>query len=325
MAESKTPSLLKTVTGSPQTERLVSALQSYATAQLQHAAMNAGRRLGETTSRLNDAAEGRGPGLGQLLPSGGSLGKAALKAGAGKVKDGVLGKLGALTGGGKRSAKGGSRPTTIVEQVDVGVPVREAYDQWTQYDEFSRFAKGVKSASATGDTGSDWQAKIFISSRSWKSTTTEQIPDERIVWSSEGAKGTTKGVVTFHELAPALTRVLLIVEYYPRGLFEKTGNIWRAQGRRVRLDLKHFARHLSMQGEASGGWRGEIRDGELVRSHEEVAEAEAAEDEAAYADEEPPEEDEYEEDAEDRAEAGDGAYEDEAEEEYEYEDERAAR
>ncbi|MHA4813004.1 SRPBCC family protein [Streptomyces aculeolatus] len=318
MAE--TPSLVKTVARSPQTERLVSAFQSYAAAQLQHLAMNAGHKLGETTSRLNDVAEGRGPGLVTLLPSGGSLGKAALKAGAGKVKDGVLGKLGALAGGGKRSAKGGSRPTTIVEQVDVGVPVREAYDQWTQYEEFSRFAKGVRSASATGDTGSDWQAKIFLSSRSWQATTTEQIPDERIVWSSEGAKGTTKGVVTFHELAPALTRVLLIVEYYPQGLFEKTGNIWRAQGRRVRLDLKHFARHLSMQGEASGGWRGEIRDGELVRSHEEAAEdEERAEADAEYADEEPPEEELPEDD-----EYG-AAAEDEADDAYEYEAERTGR
>ncbi|WP_407561779.1 SRPBCC family protein [Streptomyces sp. 184] len=328
MADSKAPSVLKSVTSSPQADRLVSALQSYATAQLQQLAANAGNKIGQTTSRLNDVAEGRGGGLGDLMPSGGSIGKMALKAGAGKVKDTVMSKLGSL--GGKRSSKGGNRPTTIFEQVDVGVPVREAYNQWTQYEEFSRFTKGVKSASATGDTESNWQAKIFVSSRSWKSSTTEQIPDERIVWSSEGAKGTTKGVVTFHELGPALTRVLLIVEYYPKGLFEKTGNIWRAQGRRVRLDLKHFARYISMQGEATGGWRGEIREGELVRSHDEVAEEEeaaaAAEEDEGVADEDVEEED-VEERAEDEAPEDDEeprAEDDEeprAEDEEEYEDE----
>src|SRR5437763_10757868 len=90
------------------------------------------------------------------------------------------------------------------------------------------------------------------------------MPDRRIVWTSDGKKGSTKGVVTFHPLADDLTRILLDIEYYPTGLVEKTGNIWRAVGRRARLDLKHFRRFVTMEGEATGSWRGEIRDGEVV-------------------------------------------------------------
>lgn len=152
----------------------------------------------------------------------------------------------------------------------MGVDLRTAYDQWTQYQEFSTFAKGVKNANRADDTTSDWQLKIFWSNRSWKATTTEQVPDDRIQWTSEGAKGTSKGVISFHPLADRLTRVLLIIEYYPKGLFEKTGNIWRAQGRRARLDLKHFARFVTLRGEATDGWRGEIQDGEVVLSHEDA-------------------------------------------------------
>ena len=77
-----------------------------------------------------------------------------------------------------------------------------------------------------------------------------------------------RGVVTFHPLGDNLTRVLLVLEYFPKGLFEKTGNIWRAQGRRARLDLKLFRTFVMMRGEATGGWRGEIRDGEVVKDHE---------------------------------------------------------
>ncbi|MGW0632968.1 SRPBCC family protein, partial [Streptomyces sp. NPDC002758] len=91
---------------------------------------------------------------------------------------------------------------------------------------------------------------------------------------SEGAKGTTRGCVSFHELAPSLTRIVLVVEYYPSGLFEKTGNIWRAQGRRLRLDFKHFQRYVTLTDEEADGWRGEIRDGEVVRTHEEAIEEE---------------------------------------------------
>jgi len=155
--------------------------------------------------------------------------------------------------------------------------------------------------------------KIFWSSRSWKATTTDQIPDDRIQWTSEGAKGTTKGVVSFHKLADNLTRVLLVIEYYPQGLFEKTGNIWRAQGRRARLDLKHFARFITLKGEAEDGWRGEIEDGEVVKSHEDAV---AEEEEAEGTEEEEEEEGPY---AEDETE-DEGEPEDEYEE-YDEEDE----
>ncbi|MEU3302121.1 SRPBCC family protein [Streptomyces sp. NPDC006678] len=259
-------------------DRLKTELQGYALAQTERVLAGLGRKLGESTVKLTDIAEGRSPGFARLALDGGrklAEGKgpvrAAVEMGASRLKDNVKEAVKGIAGSGKRGKKGGGgrKPTVIMESVDVGVPVREAYDQWTRYQDFSTFAKGVRSAGTADDTTSDWNLKVFWSSRSWKAHTTEQIPDTRIAWSSEGAKGTTKGVVTFHELGESLTRVLLVIEYYPKGLFEKTGNIWRAQGRRARLDLKNFARHISMRGEAEDGWRGEIRDGEVVTTHEE--------------------------------------------------------
>lgn len=267
-------------------DRLKAELQEYVSAQAQRMLVGVGRKLGETTGKLNDIAEGNSPGFAKLALDGGKKiaeGKgplrSALELGAGKAKDSVVGAFKNLGGGkGKKKRGAGQKPTVIIEFIDVGVDLRTAYDQWTQYQDFSTFAKGVKSANRADDTHSDWQAKIFWSSRSWKATTTEQVPDDRIQWTSEGAKGTTKGVVSFHKLADNLTRVLLVIEYYPSGLFEKTGNIWRAQGRRARLDLKHFARFITLKGEAEDGWRGEIEDGEVVKTHEDaVAEEEEAE------------------------------------------------
>ncbi|MGV9249489.1 SRPBCC family protein [Streptomyces sp. NPDC003710] len=265
-------------------DRLKDEVREYLSAQAQRMLTGFGRKLGQTTGKLNDIAEGNSPGFARLALDGGrklAEGKgplrSALELGASHAKENVRDAVKNLTGGrGRKKGGGGSKPTVIIESVDVGVPLRTAYDQWTQYQDFSAFAKGVKSASRADDTHSDWQAKIFWSSRSWKAHTTEQIPDYRIQWTSQGAKGTAKGVVTFHPLGDNLTRILLVLEYYPSGLFEKTGNLWRAQGRRVRLDLKHFARHITLKGEAEDGWRGEIRDGEVVRSHEDaVAEEES--------------------------------------------------
>lgn len=307
-------------------DHLKAEVQEYLAAQAQRLLVGAGRKLGETTGKLNDIAEGNSPGFAKLALEGGrklAEGKGplrtALEVGAGRAKDNVVGAFKNLVGGkGKRKGGSGSKPTVIMESIDVGVPVRTAYDQWTQFQSFSTFAKGVKSANQADDTHSDWQLKVFWSSRSWKAHTTEQVPDERITWTSEGAKGTTKGVVSFHSLADDLTRVLLVIEYYPKGLFEKTGNIWRAQGRRARLDLKNFARFITLKGEAEDGWRGEIRDGEVVVSHEDALaeEEEREEAEAEYTDEEPePDEEPRDSDeADDTYEAEDGDAADEAEE-----------
>ncbi len=76
------------------------------------------------------------------------------------------------------------------------------------------------------------------------------------MWTSEGGKGSTRGTASFHELTPNLTRIVLVVEYYPAGFFDKTGNIWRAQGRRMRLDFKSFQRHVSLTNDEVEGWRG---------------------------------------------------------------------
>ena len=276
--------------GNPAVDHLREELEGYLAAQAQRLLAGLGSTLGSATTKLNDMAEGQGPGLSGLALAGGrkALGnklkgekggflRGVVQEGAGRVKENVTGAIKGLVGSKKRKGKAGSKPTVILEYVDVGVPVREAYNQWTQLQEFSEFAKGVRGVTPKDDTASDWNLKIFWSSRSWQAKVTEQVPDERIAWTSEGAKGTTKGVVTFHPLGENLTRVLLLVEYHPKGLFEKTGNIWRAQGRRVRLDLKHFARHVTMRGEATGGWRGEIQDGEVVVDHDEAVEREEEE------------------------------------------------
>ena len=112
-------------------------------------------------------------------------------------------------------------------------------------------------------TSSTFKAQIFWSHRTWEATILEQVPDERIVWRSKGEKGHVDGAVTFHELGPNLTRILVVLEYYPQGLFEKTGNIWEAQGRRARAELRHFRRHVMtrtiLDPDEVEGWRGDDR------------------------------------------------------------------
>ncbi|MGW7090882.1 SRPBCC family protein [Streptomyces sp. NPDC054874] len=308
------------VVKSPATDRLKDELQNYLRARAEHAVTQLGHRLGDSVSKLAEPGGGGGALKslakgGQALGEGKSPGQAALSAGASHLKDTVKDKVKGLFGKGRKSGGGKSKSVTIVEDIDVGVPVREAYDQWTQFQEFSSFAKGVVSVEKADDTTSNWKVKVAKSTRSWKANVTEQVPDERITWTTEGAKGTVKGVVTFHAITDDLTRVLLVLEYFPKGLFEKTGNIWRAQGRRARLDLKLYRKFIMMRGEATDSWRGEIRDGEVVLSHDEALdEEESRNDEGSESDEGVPDEPSEEEPSEDEQpsdEDDDLAYEDE--------------
>jgi uncharacterized membrane protein len=283
-----------TLAHSKAAERLASEARNYAAARGEGLVQSLSDKLGSATQRLEDHAENPGAvgaGMKKLAE-----GKSPLRAGISSVGQGLKDKVKSAFGKGRGSS--GPKMTNIVEDIDIGAPISDVYDQWTQFQEFSSFMKGVSGVDQTDEVESNWRGKVWWSSRSWKATITEQIPDRKVAWTSEGAKGTTKGVVTFHPLADDLTKVLVVMEYTPGGVVEKTANLWRAFGRRVRLDLKHFRRFVSLQDEPTGSWRGVVEDGEVVRQPEDVEndEREADEDdepdEASYDEEPEPADDE---------------------------------
>jgi len=269
------------VKDSPVAGRLADEAKSYLQARGKHLTDQLGERIESATDKL-DNGELFSPAVKegvQRLASGDS----PLKAVAGSAVAGVKDKVSGLFGGGGKDGGGGSRSnkvklTNIVEDLDIGAPVRLVYNQWTQFADFPSFMKKVESVEQESDEKTNWKAQVLWSHRTWEATISEQIPDELITWRSKGAKGHVDGSVTFHELAPRLTRVMLVLEYHPQGLFERTGNIWRAQGRRARLELKHFRRYvmtgLLQDEEQPEGWRGEIHDGEVTRTHEEAMDEE---------------------------------------------------
>lgn len=313
--------------GESAVDKVRTEITTFLGAQVGHLAERAGDKLTDLTGQLTEVAENGGklPSVGSLVGLGDTPVRSAVSNKVKDVKDNVVDKV---TGGGSGSKAGDTKVTSMIETLDVGVPLRTAYDHWTQYEKFGGFTKGVQNVSTDDETTSNWKVKVGFSSRSFEATVLEQVPDERIVWTSEGAKGSTHGVVSFHELGPSLTRIVLVVEYYPAGFFEKTGNLWRAQGRRLRLDFKHFQRYVTLTDEEAEGWRGEIRDGEVVRTHEEAMEDEEAEadeydDEDADQDEDPdeaPDEDEDDEDDEQ-----DGEWEDEPDEQTAEDDDEETR
>jgi uncharacterized membrane protein len=145
----------------------------------------------------------------------------------------------------------------IIETIDVDVPVRTAYDQWTQFEEFPRFMEGVESVKQLTDTTLEWTAKIAGVERSWRAEITEQEPDQRVAWqSTSGARNA--GVVTFHRLADRRSRVTLQLDVEPTGPVETVGDAVGAVERRVEGDLKRFKEFIEGRGDSTGAWRGEV-------------------------------------------------------------------
>ena len=295
-----------------------------------------GDQVSNATDKLNNVAGGGSEIVGKATEEAGeamSEGSSPIKTAFKAAKGGLSGAKDKVTqafgggGGGDGDGGGGDvfKATNIVEEIDIGAPLSVVYNQWTQYEDLPDFLKKVENVEQEEDAKTSWRAQVLWSHRQWEASVLEQVPDEKILWRSEGEKGHVDGCITFHELAPRLTRVVVVLEYYPQGFFEKTGNLWRAQGRRVRLELKHFRRHVMMNvmhGDELEGWRGEIHDGEVTRSHEEVVEAEQAEsEESEEPEEEYEEEEEPEEEYEEEEEAEEEPEEEEPEEEYEEEDE----
>jgi uncharacterized membrane protein len=146
----------------------------------------------------------------------------------------------------------------IEKSIEINVPVKTAYNQWTQFEEFPRFMEGVKEVRQFDDKHLHWKAEIGGKEKEWNAEITEQIPDQRIAWTSIG--GTlTAGAVTFHSVSDATSKVMLRLEYDPEGFVENIGDAAGFVTRRVEGDLERFKEYIERRGRETGAWRGTIK------------------------------------------------------------------
>ena len=145
----------------------------------------------------------------------------------------------------------------IEQSIEVGVPVRVAYDQWTQFEEFPEFMEGVESVQQIDDTHLLWTAEINGQREEWKAEITEQIPDERIAWKAVDGKNNA-GVVTFHRLGDDRTKVMVQLDFEPEGVMQKVGSALGSDDRQVKGDLERFKEFVEKRGAETGAWRGSV-------------------------------------------------------------------
>ena len=146
---------------------------------------------------------------------------------------------------------------SVEQTIDVDVPIAQAYNQWTQFEEFPKFMDGVVEVRQLDDRNLHWVAEIGGSRHEWNAEIVEQHPEERVAWRNTDGKENA-GVVTFHKLDDNSTRVAVQVDFVPEGIKETLGSALGFDERRVKADLGRFKEFIESRGAETGAWRGEV-------------------------------------------------------------------
>ena len=147
--------------------------------------------------------------------------------------------------------------SSIQHSIDVDAPVRAAYDQWTQFEDFPQFMDSVLEVEHLTHDTTRWVTEVNGVNREFVAEITEQTPDQRVAWTTmDGPK--QGGVVTFHEFGDGTTRVMYQMDSELSGVLESAGAVTGILDRTVADDLERFKKFIEARGSATGAWRGEI-------------------------------------------------------------------
>jgi uncharacterized membrane protein len=151
----------------------------------------------------------------------------------------------------------------IEDTIEVRVPVQQAYNQWTQFEDFPEFMEGIQSVQQLDDTHVHWVAEIRGESREWTTEITEQQPDKKVAWKTIEGEVKNDGVVTFESVGDAQTRVNVQMDVEGESTAENVaGDLLGVVKRQVHGDLERFKQLIENRDEETGAWRGEVQEGE---------------------------------------------------------------
>jgi uncharacterized membrane protein len=151
----------------------------------------------------------------------------------------------------------------IQDSIEVQVPVQQAYNQWTQFEEFPKFMEGIQSVQQVDDTHVHWVAQIRGETREWTTEITEQEPDSKVAWKTIDGEVKNDGVVSFEQIAGGQTRVNVQMDVEGESTVENVaGDLLGIAKSQVHGDLERFKQFIENRDEATGAYRGKVQEGE---------------------------------------------------------------
>jgi uncharacterized membrane protein len=151
----------------------------------------------------------------------------------------------------------------VQDSIEVEVPVEQAYNQWTQFEEFPKFMNGIQSVQQLDDTHVRWVAEIRGESRQWTTEITEQQPDEKVAWKTIDGEVRNDGLVTFEPVGDNQTRIDVEMDVESTSTAENvSGDLLGIVKDQVHGDLERFKQLIENRDQETGAWRGEVQEGE---------------------------------------------------------------
>ena len=147
--------------------------------------------------------------------------------------------------------------SVIDKSIEVDVPIRTAYNQWTQFESFPLFMEGVDNVQQLSDTRTHWQTSIAGVSREFDAEIVRQEPDECVAWRTLDGPDQA-GKVTFQPIGRDRTLVNVTMDFRPEGTMEKAGDTTGLVERRVAGDLERFKDFIEGRRSETGAWRGSV-------------------------------------------------------------------
>ncbi|AKJ27504.1 Hsp20 family protein [Caldimonas brevitalea] len=146
----------------------------------------------------------------------------------------------------------------IEKSIEVAVPVRTAYNQWTQFEDFPRFMHNVREVKQLDDTHLRWSVEVGGKPLEWEAEIFEQVPDQQISWrANNGTKASA--TVKFQPVDQNRTNITLSMDY---GTLAGKNVKEQDLNARTEEDLQRFAQFVEERGQETGAWRGEVHQGQ---------------------------------------------------------------
>jgi hypothetical protein len=117
------------------------------------------------------------------------------------------------------------RMPAIERTIDVQVPVRTAYEQWTAFEKIPRFMDGIECVAQLDATHLRWAANV----------------DDR--WKDWSAR------ITFHTLGPRTSRIMLHLAYDTQDMGQTVGDQLLFASHRAAGDLERFKLFIEWRGD----------------------------------------------------------------------------
>ena len=136
--------------------------------------------------------------------------------------------------------------STFRETIEVGVPIRAAYDQLTHFESYPQFMAGVQQVTQLSDTETHWVWDLGGQQREFDAQLVECEPDRRVAWRSQDGPMLSEAI-TLKQVGQHRCQLTAELEADAMALLPSDAHAQEAMSRQLKADLTRFKDYVEQQ------------------------------------------------------------------------------